>query len=57
MPPRRAARLSIMREPKTASASSRQEAEQIGQFFRRVLAVAVQQRDDIEPVVDGVAVT
>ena len=51
MPPRSAAPGSIMREPKTASASpSAQRLDQIREALRRVLAVAVEQRDEVEPV-------
>ena len=46
-----------MRDPKTASASSRDSGvEQLRQFLWRVLAIAVYERDDIETVVDRVAV-
>ena len=49
--------MSIIREPKTASASpASKRREQSGQFFRRVLAVAVDERDDVEAVIDGVAI-
>ena len=47
----------IMREPNTASASPAMSgARRLGQALRRVLAVAVDQRDEIKPVLDGVAV-
>ena len=34
-----------------------QRREQIGQTFRRVLAVAVDERDEIETVLNGIAIT
>ena len=34
-----------------------QRSKQLRQFFRRILAVAVQEGDDIESVIDGVAIT
>ena len=53
MPPRSAPPFSSMREPNTASASPlAQRAHQIRQAFRRVLPVAVQQRDEVEAVLD-----
>ena len=46
-----------MREPKhRVGLAVAQRAEQVGQAFRRVLAVAVEQRDEIEAVLDRVVV-
>ena len=54
MPPLRAAPLIMVREPKTASASSAKSGARIsGQRLGRVLAIAVQHDHDVEPVLDG----
>ena len=46
-----------MREPKTASASPvTMRAIEVGENLRRVLPVAVQQHDDVEALVDEVAI-
>ena len=57
MPPRRAPPFSIIREPNTAPASPRDKrGEQVRQFLRRILAVAMDQGDEVEAVVDSVPV-
>ena len=57
MPPARAAPRTIIRDPKTASAApSDERGDQVLDDLRRVLAVAVEQDDDVEAVVDRPAV-
>ena len=53
MPPLRAAPFTIIRDPNTASASSRSQGATIsGRQLGRVLTVAVEQHDDVEVVLD-----
>ena len=53
MPPARARRFSIIREPKTASASPRTSGSTRAGTLGGVLPVTVQQDDDVEVVLDG----